>query len=169
MLATVPERSQAAADTRQRINTQIRGYKMQYTLLVVAALLMSQGQARPQGPAGDQIPIIRQEQEVNFDGSYKYSYETGNGINVEEEGYLKNAGTDNAGQVAQGFFSYTSPEGIPIRITYLADENGFQPQGDHIPTPPPIPPAIQKALAYLATAPPPPQEQPSGGFNNRRG
>lgn len=73
-------------------------------------------------------------------------------------------------KVAQGSFSYTSPEGIPIQITYLADENGFQPQGDHLPTPPPIPPAIQKALAYLATAPPPPQEpQQGGGFNNRRG
>ncbi|KAH8271618.1 hypothetical protein KR018_011293 [Drosophila ironensis] len=137
-------------------------------LLIFAGLLLfSWAQARPQG---EPIPIIRQEQEVNFDGSYKYSYETGNGINAEEEGYLKNPGTDNAGQVAQGSFSYTSPEGIPIRITYLADENGFQPQGDHLPTPPPIPPAIQKALAYLATAPPPPQEPASGGgFNNRRG
>ncbi|KAH8301633.1 hypothetical protein KR059_007063, partial [Drosophila kikkawai] len=140
--------------------------------LLVAALLLSLAQAQPRPQAqGEPIPIIRQEQEVNFDGSYKYSYETGNGINVAEEGYLKNAGTDNAGQVAQGSFSYTSPEGIPIQITYLADENGFQPQGDHLPTPPPIPPAIQKALAYLATAPPPPQEpqQAGGGFNNRRG
>ncbi|XP_033252423.1 endocuticle structural glycoprotein ABD-4-like [Drosophila miranda] len=142
---------------------------MQYRLLIVVALLMSLAQARPQGPSGEPIPILRQEQEVNFDGSYKYSYEPGNGINVEEEGYLKNAGTDDAGQVAQGFFSYTSLDGIPIRIIYLADENGFQPQGDHLPTPPPIPPAIQKALAYLATSPPLPQEQPSGGFNYRRG
>lgn len=28
-------------------------------------------------------------------------------------------------------------------------------QGAHLPTPPPIPPAIQKALDYLATLPPP--------------
>ncbi|XP_037941026.1 endocuticle structural glycoprotein SgAbd-8 [Teleopsis dalmanni] len=120
----------------------------------------------PQGP-NDPIPIIRQEQEVNFDGSYKYSYETGNGIIAEEEGYLKNAGTDAEGQLAQGFFSYTSPEGIPIRLTYLSDDGGFQPQGDHLPTPPPIPPAIQKALAYLATAPPP-QDQPRP-FGGQRG
>lgn len=38
------------------------------------------------------IPIIRQEQEVNYDGSYKWSYETGNGIIAEEQGFLKNAG-----------------------------------------------------------------------------
>ncbi|KAH8400964.1 hypothetical protein KR009_002187, partial [Drosophila setifemur] len=147
-------------------------------VIVVAAMLLSLAQARPQG--GEQIPIIRQDQEVNFDGSYKYSYETGNGIQVEEQGYLKNPGTDQEGQVsrmgwakscprclafarnqfakctftnlhlhlvwsalfhsskkvAQGSYSYMSPEG-PISITYIADENGFQPVGAHLPTPPP--------------------------------
>ncbi|XP_055387469.1 endocuticle structural glycoprotein ABD-4-like [Condylostylus longicornis] len=98
----------------------------------------------------DVIPIIRQEQEVNFDGSYRYLYETGNGITAEEEGYQKDPDT----KTAQGSFSYTAPDGTPIRITYLADENGFQPAGEHLPTPPPIPPAIQRALEYLATAPP---------------
>lgn len=76
-----------------------------FQLLFIAALLLSLAQARPQvrGQApGEPIPIIRQEQEVNFDGSYKYLYETGNGINAEEEGYLKNPGTDNAGQVGVG-------------------------------------------------------------------
>lgn len=36
-------------------------------------------------------------------------------------------------------YSYYSPEGELISVTYTADENGFQPQGDHLPTPPPIP------------------------------
>lgn len=57
--------------------------------------------------------------------------------------------------VVQGSNSYTSPEGIPINLAYAADdENGFQAQGDHLPTPPPIPPQIQKALDYLASLPP---------------
>ncbi|KAL7737092.1 hypothetical protein ACLKA6_005309 [Drosophila palustris] len=145
---------------------------MQYLLLTVAALLLctTYTKARPQGPATEPIKILRQEQEVNFDGSYKYGYETENGINVEEEGYLKNAGTDNAGPVAQGFFSYTAPDGTPIRITYVADENGFQPQGDHLPTAPPIPPAIQRALDYIATAPPQPAESnQQNTFAARRG
>lgn len=82
------------------------------------------------------------------------SYETGNGIAAEEQGFLKNAGQPELeAQVAQGQFQYTNPEGELIQVSYIADENGFQPQGSHIPTPPPIPPAIQKALDYLATLP----------------
>ncbi|XP_067000869.2 endocuticle structural glycoprotein SgAbd-2 [Anabrus simplex] len=111
------------------------------------------------------IPILRQENEVNFDGTYRYSYETGNGIVAEEQGYLKNAGQPELeAQVAQGSASYTSPEGVPIRLTYVADENGFQPQGDHLPTPPPIPEAIQRALDYLASLPPTPESLPARRF-----
>ncbi|CAG9785083.1 unnamed protein product [Diatraea saccharalis] len=96
------------------------------------------------------IPIIRQEQVINPDGSYKWSYETGNGITAEEQGYVKNQGIpEQEAQTAQGQYQYTAPDG-----QYLADENGFQPQGAHLPTPPPIPPEIQKALEYLATVPP---------------
>lgn len=66
-------------------------------------------------------------------------------------GYLKNAGVEGAeAQVAEGSFSYSSPEGESISLTYIADENGFQPQGDHLPTPPPIPIEIQEALDMLA-------------------
>ncbi|XP_030385773.1 pupal cuticle protein 20 [Scaptodrosophila lebanonensis] len=99
------------------------------------------------------IPIIKLESKVNTDGSYKYEYETGNGIMVEEMGYLKNAGVEGSeAQTAEGFFSYTSPEGQPIMVTYIADEFGFQPQGDHLPTPPPIPIEIEEALAKLAAS-----------------
>lgn len=56
--------------------------------------------APQQGVVTEPIPILRQEQEVNFDGSYKYLYETGNGINAQEQGFLKNAGSDQEAQVS---------------------------------------------------------------------
>lgn len=58
-------------------------------------------------------------------------YETGNGIKGEEIGTLKKASNpdSNDAVVAQGSFSYTSPEGILITLSYNADDvGGFQPK-----------------------------------------
>ncbi|XP_055641877.1 endocuticle structural glycoprotein SgAbd-8-like [Toxorhynchites rutilus septentrionalis] len=123
-------------------------------IIIASAVLLVCVYGVPQGPILEPIPIIRQEQEINPDGSYRWNYETGNGIIAEEQGFLKNPGSEQEAQVAQGEYSYTSPEGQLIRVQYIADENGFQPIGDHLPTPPPIPPAIQRALEFLASQPP---------------
>ncbi|XP_050663752.1 endocuticle structural glycoprotein ABD-4-like [Leptidea sinapis] len=105
------------------------------------------------------IPIVRQEQIINPDGSYKWNYETGNGIAAEEEGFIKNLGNpEQEAQSVQGQYQYTAPDGQVIQLQYIADENGFQPRGAHIPTSPPIPEDIQRALDYLATLPTPAPE-----------
>ncbi|TMW39984.1 hypothetical protein DOY81_014936, partial [Sarcophaga bullata] len=36
--------------------------------------------------------ILKQDFNLNPDGSYNYNYETSNGIRADEAGYLKNAG-----------------------------------------------------------------------------
>lgn len=62
---------------------------------------------------------------MSHDGSYSYSYTSGDGTQQQAQGYLKNAGNkDLEAQVVQGSYSYISPEGIPITVTYIADENG---------------------------------------------
>lgn len=83
-----------------------------------------------------------------------FSYETENGITHQEGATVKQAGPENVAKSAQGSYSFTSPEGELVQITYVADENGFQPQGTHIPTPPPIPDAIQRAIDYILSHPP---------------
>jgi Insect cuticle protein len=98
-----------------------------------------------QGPESE-AQVLRQESDIHPDGTYSYSYETSNGIKAAESGV--------GGERAEGDFSYISPEGVPIKLTYVADENGFQPQGDHLPTPPPVPEAILRALEYIRTHPP---------------
>ncbi|KAJ3654489.1 hypothetical protein Zmor_013675 [Zophobas morio] len=102
------------------------------------------------------IPIIRFDKEQGADGSYKAAWETGNNIIAQEEGYIKDLGPDpdsqgenlNA-QVQQGSYTYTSPEGQVITVNYIADEKGFHPSGDHLPTPPPVSPEVQKGLDLI--------------------
>ncbi|CAH2075270.1 unnamed protein product, partial [Iphiclides podalirius] len=95
------------------------------------------------------IPIIRFDKEQGTDGSYKTSYETGNNIQAEEQGYLKSVGEDQSALVQQGSYSYTAPDGQVINVEYTADEFGFRVKGDHIPTPPPVSPEIQKGLDQI--------------------
>jgi len=86
------------------------------------------------------IPILKFENEPHQgDGRYRFSYLTGNGIMAEEEGYLNNPHAqypEYPEQVAVGSYSYTSPEGQQISLSYKADSNGFVPQGDHLPKAP---------------------------------
>lgn len=100
------------------------------------------------------IPILRQAQDgPNPDGSYQWSYETANGIQAQEQGYLENPGTENEANNVQGRYSYTGDDGVVYSVTYIAGKDGFQAQGAHLPTPPPIPEEILKALEYIRAHP----------------
>ncbi|XP_058445700.1 endocuticle structural glycoprotein SgAbd-1-like [Malaya genurostris] len=111
-------------------------------------------QAYP-GGARPFVPITSYNNDVSYDGSYSYGYTTGDGQQQQAQGYLKNPGLkDLEAQAVQGSYSYTSPEGQLITVTYIADENGFRAEGAHLPTPPPIPEAIQKSLALIAATQP---------------
>lgn len=50
-------------------------------------------------------------------GSYHYEFETENGIQAREQ--------SDGIQRATGFYEYQSPEGLNVRVDYVADENGF--------------------------------------------
>jgi len=89
--------------------------------------------------------VTKYRSEINEDGSYNYEYGTSNNIQAQESGV--------GGAYAAGSYSYTAPDGEPINLEYTADENGYQPRGDHLPTPPPIPDYILKALEYIEKHP----------------
>lgn len=89
--------------------------------------------------------ILRSENEIYPDGSYQYGFEADNGIEVEESGV--------GGVSVSGSAKWVDDEGTPIELTYIADENGYQPQGAHLPVAPPIPDYILRALAYIESHP----------------
>lgn len=99
----------------------------------------------------NQIPILKQAIDgPNPDGSYSYNYETGNGIQAQEDGHLNNVGTEQEALEARGSYSYIDNEGNTFQVTYVANENGFQPEGAHLPE---VPPLIKRALQYIAEHP----------------
>lgn len=89
------------------------------------------------------------------------SFETSNGISHQEKGQPKQVdpSPEKPVVVSQGSDAYVAPDGQQVSITWVADENGFQVQGSHIPTAPPIPPEIQRALDWNAAHP----EEEDGG------
>lgn len=96
--------------------------------------------------------VVRNEADVKHD-SFVYSYETSNGIVAQETGQLKEFGKDQAGVVTKGSYAYKTPEGVEIKVNYVADENGFQPTGDVLPVAPPVPAAIARAVEYILAHP----------------
>lgn len=90
--------------------------------------------------------ILQQQSEVNYDGTYSNSYQTSNGIAYAESGL--------GGVVSNGNVQYYDPQGQVHGLSWVADENGYRPSGKDLPTPPPIPSYIIRALEYIRTHPP---------------
>lgn len=68
-----------------------------------------------------------------FDILCNFRYETSNGVSRSETAELKNLGTDQEAIAIRGVISWTDNEGNKYNLEFVADENGFQPKGDHLP------------------------------------
>lgn len=97
-------------------------FLLQYHFQIVLACLLAVAYA------GDERSAVStaETQEVNPDG-FKYQWETSNGIKANSEGQLRDEHT----QVVHGQWEYTSPEGKLIKVSYVADDKGYQPTISH--------------------------------------
>ncbi|XP_017095289.2 larval cuticle protein 65Ag1-like [Drosophila bipectinata] len=86
-------------------------------------------------PAEKEVTVLRSESDVGPQ-SFKYTYETSDGSAAQAAGELKNAGSENEAIVVKGSFSFVADDGQTYTVNYIADENGFQPQGAHLPVAP---------------------------------
>ena len=83
----------------------------------------------PPEPAAE---VLRSSHVQNADGSFEYGYEQTDGQTVAVRGEQRTIG-DQVGTVMRGSYSFVGDDGVTYTVTWVADENGFQAQGDHLP------------------------------------
>ncbi|CAO1320078.1 unnamed protein product [Diamesa hyperborea] len=96
-----------------------------FALCIVAALA---------APAD--VSITKEAFETPSDAGYKFAFEQSDGQKREEVGEIKNAGSENEAISVKGSFSFVADDGQTYTVTYIADENGFQPSAPHLPVAP---------------------------------
>nr|AAD00301.1 larval cuticle protein [Drosophila melanogaster] len=99
--------------------------------LIVFVALFAMAVARP-----NLAEIVRQVSDVEPE-KWSSDVETSDGTSIKQEGVLKNAGTDNECRCRPRILHLGDEKtGEKFTITYVADENGYQPQGAHLPVAP---------------------------------
>ncbi|XP_064543630.1 endocuticle structural glycoprotein SgAbd-3 [Drosophila montana] len=109
--------------------------------------------------AADNNDFISNESNVEYNGKFFYHYELLDGSKATQNGELKEIEKDQYGEAVKGHFSFAGDDGKEYAISYTADENGYRPVGDHLPTPPPTPESVLKTLKYLEEHPYKPTEK----------
>ncbi|XP_065360561.1 larval cuticle protein 65Ab1-like [Calliphora vicina] len=86
-------------------------------------------------PAEHHAEVLKQESEVEPEG-FHYVSELSDGTYETAEGKLKDVGSDHEAIVVHGSYSWVDEKtGEKFTVNYVADENGFQPEGAHLPKP----------------------------------
>lgn len=86
--------------------------------------------AAPAGPSHTIVPILKQVNRQNEDGSYSYGYENADGTYKIETKYP-------SGEV-YGKYGYVDETGKLRTVEYGASARGFEPSGTDITVPPPV-------------------------------
>ncbi|XP_055846600.1 larval cuticle protein 65Ag1-like [Episyrphus balteatus] len=105
---------------------------MKFVIVFVA--LFGLALAAPPQSAAD-ATVLRSESEVGPE-SYSYAVETSDGKSASEDGHLENIGSEDEAIAVKGQFSYVGDDGVTYSVSYIADKNGFQPSGAHLPVAP---------------------------------
>lgn len=111
-------------------------------LIALSIALFAAVHAAPQSSGTTPVPILSENSNLQPDGSFQFAFQSGDGVQVQNQGTLKEievqkadgSGTEKEQVIVQsGSYSYQAPDGQQITVTYTADENGFHPQGAHLP------------------------------------
>ncbi|XP_063598350.1 cuticle protein AMP1A-like [Penaeus indicus] len=109
--------------------------------LIIFACLAAVALARPQRPDSEAETVL-DERSDNGDGNFQYTFQTSNGISSSNAGTPGSEGQSNM----QGSYSFVLPDGTTAEVSFVADENGFQPSSDLLPVAPPLPEHVYELL-----------------------
>ncbi|XP_050717403.1 cuticle protein CP14.6-like [Eriocheir sinensis] len=126
--------------------------------LFVLAFLAAVAAAAPQGYEDTSVEypaiLVDERQMADDASSYTFKIETQDGITRQESGsVLPGTGSEEGGIEQSGTVSFTLPDGQLFQLSYVADENGFQPESSFLPVAPEFPHEIpQFVLDQIAKA-----------------
>uniref|UniRef100_A0A1I8N539 Cuticle protein n=1 Tax=Musca domestica TaxID=7370 RepID=A0A1I8N539_MUSDO len=79
------------------------------------------------------VQIVKQVSDVGPE-SFEYLAETSDGTVETASGHLENAGSEHEAIAVKGSYSWVDEKtGEKFTVEYVADENGYQPKGAHLP------------------------------------
>ncbi|XP_071552015.1 cuticle protein AM1159-like isoform X1 [Panulirus ornatus] len=111
---------------------------MKFILLVC---LVASVAAAPQHSEKDATIIVDEREDLG-DGNFNYRYETSNKIYESRTGTPGVAGQSNM----DGVISFVFPDGTPAELSFVANDHGFQPSSNLLPTPHPFPDFVYEQL-----------------------
>ncbi|XP_058801502.1 endocuticle structural protein SgAbd-6-like [Phymastichus coffea] len=86
-----------------------------------------------------EVVVVKETPSDNIGlGNYQFAYELSDGQKRDEQAQFEaRANSEESVLRIHGSFSWVNPtDGQTYTVSYVADENGFQPQGAHLPVAP---------------------------------
>ncbi|CAH0627176.1 unnamed protein product [Chrysodeixis includens] len=114
-----------------------------FVVLCLVSVAVALPASRTYSP--DNAEILKYDNDNIGLGNYRFAYEQSDGTGQEQEGRLINEGQENESLAVTGSFTWIGADGVKYRITYKADENGYQPEIEQGPGGG-IPPAVVASL-----------------------
>uniref|UniRef100_A0A8W7P2R2 Larval cuticle protein 8 n=1 Tax=Anopheles coluzzii TaxID=1518534 RepID=A0A8W7P2R2_ANOCL len=107
--------------------------KLTMKTIIAFAFVVALALAAPLDDSKNAQILKYENDNIGVDG-YKFAFETSDGHQRQEQAELKKLGDDVEALVVRGSYSFTGDDGQVYTVNYVADENGFQPEGAHLPT-----------------------------------
>ncbi|EDV41234.2 uncharacterized protein Dana_GF23526 [Drosophila ananassae] len=115
----------------------LHAFNMKFAIVLFALFALAVA-----APPSQEAQILRSDSDVGPESfqygflSFPFRFETSDGVKADAQGQLNNIGSDHESLAVRGSFSFVADDGQTYTVNYVADENGFQPQGAHLPVAP---------------------------------